>query len=163
MSLRAVDPFSATAHDHRHCQHLALAAAQQLCTDRGARLTPLRRRVLELVWNSHTPVKAYDLLERLKTDHPTAAPTTVYRALGFLLEHELIHRLQSLNAFIGCDSPGTAHHGQFLICAGCGAVAEIPDSDLQQQIGQRADELEFRIEIETIEISGTCFSCQQPD
>ncbi|RLA06206.1 MAG: transcriptional repressor [Gammaproteobacteria bacterium] len=156
-----IDPFGSSPHDHQQCQHRALVAAQQLCSNRGVRLTLLRRQVLELIWNSHTPVKAYHLLELLKQKHPNAAPTTVYRALSFLLDHELIHRLQSLNAFIGCGLPGTAHHGQFLICRVCGAAAELPDTDLRERIGRRADELGFRIEIETVEISGTCANCQQ--
>ena len=106
------------------------------------------------------PVKAYDLLERLKPDYPSAAPTTVYRALGFLLEQQLIHRLQSVNAFIGCRAAGEAHHGQFLICRHCGAVAELADTEPALQIGKQADELGFRVENETIEISGTCAQCQ---
>ncbi len=156
----ASNPFIADGHDHGRCQRKALAAAKSLCQQRGTRLTALRQRVFELVWNSHSPVKAYDLLEQLKPDHPSAAPTSVYRALEFLLDHALIHRLQSLNAYIGCGTPGRLHHGQFLICQRCGTVAELPDGDLRKQIGHRAGEIGFRIEIETVEISGICANCQ---
>ncbi|MBL4620796.1 MAG: transcriptional repressor [Immundisolibacteraceae bacterium] len=155
-----VDPFGTKPHNHNHCRTEALMTAERICADQGARLTPLRRQVLALVWNSHTPVKAYDLLNQLQKDHPNAAPTTVYRALDFLLERRLIHRLQSLNAFIGCGVPGDLHQGQFLICRVCGAVAELPLNQRNEQIDRRADQLGFQIEVETIEITGVCSHCQ---
>ena len=162
----SADPFGTAPHNHSRCQSEALITAEKICRDQGARLTPLRRQVLTLVWNAHTPVKAYDLLNQLKPDHPNAAPTTVYRALDFLLELRLIHRLQSLNAFIGCGLAGDRHQGQFLICRVCGGVAELPVSPKNNQprnnqIENRAQQLGFLIEQETIEITGVCLSCQQ--
>ena len=97
--------FDSDGHDHRRCVADALDKAEALCSDRGARLTKLRCRVLELVWNSHAPIGAYDVLRRLSQEHQSAAPPTVYRALDFLLEQGLIHRIESLNAYIGCPVP----------------------------------------------------------
>ena len=156
----SADLFGTTPHNHSRCQSEALITAEKICRDQGARLTPLRRQVLTLVWNAHTPVKAYDLLNQLKPAHPNAAPTTIYRALDFLLELRLIHRLQSLNAFIGCGLAGDRHQGQFLICRVCGGVAELPVSQRNNQIDKRAQQLGFLIEQETIEITGVCLSCQ---
>ena len=156
----SADPFGTAPHNHSRCQSEALITAEKICRDQGARLTPLRRQVLTLVWNAHTPVKAYDLLNQLKPAHPNAAPTTIYRALDFLLELRLIHRLQSLNAFIGCGLAGDRHQGQFLICRVCGGVAELPVSQRNNQIDKRAQQLGFLIEQETIEITGVCLSCQ---
>ncbi|MBM4202103.1 MAG: hypothetical protein FJ189_12570, partial [Gammaproteobacteria bacterium] len=102
-------PNAPSAHDHDDCIHRALASAERLCAERGVRFTPVRRRVLELIWRSHEAVKAYDLLEQLKTFDPAAKPTTVYRALDFLREQGLIHRVESLNAFIGCSDVGHQH------------------------------------------------------
>ncbi len=108
--------FTSADHDHGHCVATALDAAASLCQRRRARLTPLRRRVLELVWRSHEPQGAYDILDTLGERGRRAAPPTVYRALDFLLGQGLIHRIESLNAFVGCRDPDTPHAGQFLIC-----------------------------------------------
>jgi zinc transport system ATP-binding protein len=106
--------------------HSALAEADALCTRQGLRLTALRRRVLELVWQSHKPLGAYDILAVLsEQDGRRAAPPTVYRALDFLLENGLVHRIASLNAFIGCSHPEHAHQGQFLICRECHVAIEL--------------------------------------
>jgi Fur family zinc uptake transcriptional regulator len=92
-------------HQHEHCVHDALAAAEVLCAKRGVRLTAIRKRVLELVWASHQPLGAYAILDKLTNEGHKPAPPTVYRALEFLLEHGLIHRIASLNAFLGCIHP----------------------------------------------------------
>src|SRR5262245_4876474 len=112
--------FPRKGHDHDRCVTDALSAAEAVCARAGDRLTPLRRRVLELVWASHRPAGAYALLDRLREDGRGAAPPTVYRALDFLLERGLIHRIESLNAFVGCAHPGENHLVQFLICRSCG-------------------------------------------
>jgi len=158
-----VSPFRRRGHDHAHCVAAALAAAEGLCAERGVRLTPLRRRVLELVWQSHRPVKAYDLLDQLRGDRQRAAPPTVYRALEFLRNEGLIHRLESLNAFVGCGDPRHAHAGQFLICRCCQAVAELSDPEINRLIGARADALGFRLGAQTIELDGVCPACQRGD
>src|SRR5919204_1424092 len=101
----AASPFQAASHDHDSCIDRALDRAAQLCEERGARLTALRREVLALVWRGHEPVGAYAILEALRRSHPGAAPPTVYRALDFLIEHGLIHRIESLNAYVGCSRP----------------------------------------------------------
>ncbi|MEI9982345.1 MAG: transcriptional repressor [Aliidongia sp.] len=101
--------------------------AETVCTTRGVRLTELRRQVLELVWRRHEPVGAYDLLDELKVTHRRAAPPTVYRALEFLIDQGLVHRLESLNAYIGCTRPEELHAGQFLICTRCDSIGELDD------------------------------------
>ena len=96
-------------HDHRHCVATALAAAVERCAASGAQLTPIRRRVLELVWSSHAPIGAYDILAKLAADTGKVQPPTVYRALDFLKAQGLIHRIESRNAFIGCAQPDREH------------------------------------------------------
>ena len=148
-------------HDHAICIEDALAAAEAICAERGARLTELRRRVLELVWTSHEPVGAYDLLARLGGDGRKAAPPTVYRALDFLLDHGLVHRIESLNAFIGCPSPTSPHSGQFLLCTACGTATEITDTGIQAALAGAAARAGFRPTHVTLEVKGLCRHCQQ--
>ncbi len=164
--------FAGARHDHGACVRGALGTAARLCADRGARLTPLRRRVLELVWRghaagNHAPVRAYDLLARLSSNNDTAketrpaAPPTVYRALEFLLAQGLIHRIESLNAYVGCMHPEGAHGGQFLICSDCGAAAEVHDPRVDAAVARRAKELGFAVRRKTIEVEGVCPPCQR--
>jgi len=156
-----VSAFPGKGHDHGRCISDALAEAERLCRDRGRRLTVLRRRVLELVWESHQPVKAYDLLERLRADTGAAAPPTVYRALDFLLAERLIHRLASLNAYVGCAQPAHQHAGQFLICGGCYAVAELNDATVSELLTERASQIGFVLTDQTIELEGLCPRCRR--
>lgn len=156
----AADPFFPDQdHDHQGCISAALTTAEDLCRERGARLTDLRRRVLELVWTSHKPVGAYALLARLQEQGP-AAPPTVYRALDFLLEQGLIHRLASLNAFVGCARPGERHAGQFLICENCMNLAELDDAGIAAAIHRSSQASGFSPRQQTVEILGLCPQCR---
>jgi Fur family zinc uptake transcriptional regulator len=152
--------FEPHEHDHGHCMADALREAERVCAQRGERFTPLRRTVFELLWSSHKPVKAYELLAQLALTHDRPAPPTVYRALDFLQEAGLVHKLESLNAYIGCGEPGRRHQGQFLICEDCGVVAELDDEFLTAMIDTNAKKIGFKVNDETIEISGLCRQCQ---
>jgi Fur family zinc uptake transcriptional regulator len=154
-------PFPSASHDHTSCVTDAVATAASLCERRGARLTPVRRRVLELVWGSHEPVGAYGILEILQKDGRSAAPPTVYRALEFLLAHGLIHRIESMNAFVGCAHPDEPHGGQFLICRDCGTAAELDDQSITEAVAHGAEALGFEVQDQTVEVSGLCPSCRE--
>lgn len=154
-----VSSFKSRNHDHRRCVADALGVAERLCRERGVRLTPVRRRVLELVWNRHEPVLAYDLLDQLRADQPRAAPPTVYRALDFLRAQGLVHRIESLNAYYGCADPDRPHSAQFLICNDCNAVAELDDDDIRGLVRTRAKAAGFVADSETIEVRGRCPTC----
>lgn len=134
--------------------------AEVVCAERGLRLTKLRRRVLELVCASHEPIKAYDLLDRLREERRGAAPPTVYRALDFLRRQGLVHKIQSLNAFVGCGEPGHGGNGQFLICRICGEVAELDDPSLVGLLAAQAHRAGFAAENQTIEVRGLCAGCR---
>ena len=146
-------------HDHDHCVAEAIATAVRICRERGLRFTRQRRRVLELVWNSHKPVGAYDILDRLNRAGTKVAPPTVYRALDFLIEADLVHRLDSLNAFVGCPDPSNPHSRQFLICRECHSVAELDDGDVDELVRQRAAKVGFEALDQTLEIEGVCSNC----
>ena len=148
------------AHDHEHCVEDAIAAAEKLCAVKDLRFTPLRRRVLELVWSSHKPVGAYALLDSLRNEDLGSAPPTVYRALDFLIEHGLVHRIESMNAYLGCNHPEQSHTGQFLICRECGTVTEMDDDDVRQTLRRRAAEKGFEVRSQTVELVGLCANCK---
>jgi len=145
----------------------ALAAAAQACARRGAQLTELRRQVLRLILEAEAPVGAYALLDRLKADRPGAAPPTVYRALDFLQEQGLVHKVERLNAYVGCTDTGHRHHHhgehehahQFLICRRCGATVELTDHAVAHAVEAAAARAGFTAAKATVEIEGTCARC----
>lgn len=155
--------FPAAQHDHADCVETAMATAEQLCRERGLRFTALRRRVLELVWESHKPVGAYEILDSLSEEGKKSAPPTVYRALGFLIEAGLVHRLDSLNAFVGCPEPAQPHTGQFLICRQCLMVAELDDAVIDSLVTEKARTLGFTAVRQILEIEGICRDCGNND
>ena len=160
MSDRPGKAFPARGHDHASCIEQAMADAVAVCAERGARLTKLRRRVLEILWQSHRPLGAYEILQVLSRDGRPAAPPTVYRTLDFLLDNGLVHRIASRNAYVGCSRPGHAAAGQFLICEDCGAAAELNDAGLEQAIGSTAESAGFAASEHTVEIKGRCPNCR---
>ena len=157
------DPFPSERHDHGRCVQTAVSRAHDLCARRGARLTPLREQVLELVWRSHAPIGAYQLMERLAESRGRVAPPTIYRALDFLKENGFIHRLESLNAFIACPH----HHARgekvvFLICETCRHVEEATAKPLDAALAGLARDHEFTAARQVVELAGTCRNCRQP-
>ena len=147
---------------HVHDDPAFVAAVERACRDRGLRLTPIRAHVLGLIADAGQPLKAYDLLDRVRGgDGPGAAgPPTVYRALDFLLANGFIHKLQSVNAFVACHHPSTAQHSvPFLICDDCHAAVELEDSKIVAALDERARALGFQPRAQTLEVHGTCADC----
>lgn len=140
-----------------------LEAAAAACAAQGARLTEIRRSVLALVINAAGPVGAYTVLDRLKAERANATPVTVYRALDFLQENGLIHKIERLNAFVACSEQGDRHHHehsvQFLICRKCGTVAEMEDTGIARAVSHAAGQTGFHPDHATVEVEGTCGSC----
>jgi Fur family zinc uptake transcriptional regulator len=153
------DGFPATGHDHRVCIRSALSDAEALCRRQGLRLTRTRRRVLELIWQSHRPSGAYELLEQLAAEGRKPSPPTVYRALDFLLAHGLVHRVSSRNAYVGCPHPGEEHMAQIFICERCNVAVEQADKSVNHRIRRTAQGLHFQIRGQTVEIVGLCPYC----
>ncbi len=154
-------PLAFAKHDHAHCAGDAMARAEAIAADRGLRLTPVRRRVLEILLEEHRALGAYEVLDRLATDGFGNQPPVAYRALDFLVENGLAHRIRRLNAFAACTRPGEAHQPVFLICAGCDAIAEAPGRAARAAMDAAAAELGFTIERTSIEAVGTCPACRE--
>lgn len=157
---RVYSIFPHPSHDHARCAGDALAHAEVLCTERGERLTPMRRQVLEALAASHRPLGAYEIIDRLGAKGPRPAPITVYRALDFLLANGLAHRIESLNAFIACiNNHASGTPVVFLICEQCGAVGEAPSSAVGAALLAAAEQAAFTPKAPVIEIAGICGHC----
>ncbi|MDE3028231.1 MAG: transcriptional repressor [Paracoccaceae bacterium] len=150
-------------HDHAHCAGDVLARAEAISAERGVRLTPVRRRTLEILLEHHRALGAYDVLERLATEGFGKQPPVAYRALDFLVEHGLAHRINRLNAFTACMHPGEAHSAAFLICRTCHAVAEAPAARVRSALEATASNLGFKVERANVEALGLCPACQTHD
>ena len=136
----------------------SLREAETLCERRGGRLTPLRRKVLTLLLESHGPAKAYDLLSHLGDDG-AAKPPSVYRSLEFLLEMGLAHKIESLNAFIACGHWGHGHAAVFLICDQCGSTSELHAEKIMETLSREVSGTRFRMRSAVMEARGVCASC----
>ena len=144
---------------HKECLTHAITTAEMICKEKGVRFSSSRRRVLELIWSSHTPNKAYDILDVLSSEDSAAKPPTVYRALDFLMANGLVHKISSLNAYVGCSHP-THHQGcYFLICTQCHFISECCNDNLAEEVFKTAEKNHFTVKQVTLEIEGLCQEC----
>lgn len=158
---------SAHSCDHHHDHDAApplerrLSDAEAVCAGRGARLTEQRRVVLAALIEARRALGAYDLIESVaKATGKRTAPITIYRALDFLSEMGLVHRIESKNAFLACPA-GHGPHGLavFMICDCCGRVDEANSPDLEKLLGRIARERGFAPQGRMIEMAGRCAAC----
>jgi len=153
--------FHSPDHDHARCAADAIAEAEARCTARGLRFTPMRRQVLGVMVEGHRPFGAYEIMDRLAETGPRPAPITVYRALDFLLENGLVHRIASRNAFVAClHEHGESEDIIFLICERCGSVSEAPSASVREALDAAARQAGFQPTIPLIEVSGICAHCR---
>ncbi|WP_299349432.1 transcriptional repressor [uncultured Shimia sp.] len=147
------------SHDHEACVVEALKTAETCCAERQAQLTPVRRRVLEILLQEHRAMGAYDILAQLAQEGLGSQPPVAYRALDFLEKQGLVHKIERLNAWLACSHAGSEHSPLFLICRECGAVAEsaIPRIGLRKA----AEDVGFLIETTVVEAEGLCPICQK--
>jgi Fur family zinc uptake transcriptional regulator len=154
-----IEPMS---HSHLACSPHGVAEslreAEALCQQRGGNLTPLRKKVLQLLLEAEAPAKAYDLLQQLGEDG-AAKPPTVYRSLDFLLEMGLAHRIESLNAFVACGHWKHGHAAVFLICDNCGSAGELHASDSVKKLTHDVESVKFKMRNAVIEVRGLCADC----
>ena len=138
-----------------------MAHAEALCAERGERLTPMRRCVLEILAASHKPLGAYEIMDQVGEKGPRPAPITVYRALDFLRQNGLVHRIESLNAFVACVRNHRADAlVAFLICERCGAVGEAASVAVAATLTSAARAAGFTPKSPVIEIGGICAHCR---
>ncbi len=153
--------FPAPDHDHDRCTADAIDHAEKICAGRAQNFTPIRRQVLQALLSSHRPLGAYEVIEELGRRMPRPAPITVYRALDFLMQNGLVHRIESRNAFLACaHDHDQASMVAFLICESCGSVGEIPATPVAQGLNDAARSNGFVPRLSVVEITGTCAYCQ---
>jgi Fur family transcriptional regulator, zinc uptake regulator len=147
-------------HDHSHCADTGLARAEAILATRKLRLTPVRRQTLQILLQEHRALGAYDVLERLAAAGFGKQPPVAYRALEFLVEQGLAHRVRRLNAFAACMHPETDHAPVFLICRGCNALAETPAEPVRAALEAAALTVGFTVERTNVEALGLCPNCK---
>lgn len=144
----------------RRSVELQLERAGAICLRQDSQLTELRRVVLRLVLEAEGPLTAYQLLDRLREIRKGAVPPTIYRALDFLMEQGLVHKVERLNAYIPCVDTDHRHHAaQFLICKKCGTVAEIEDRSVSRALERAAEKQGFHPDSAVVELVGLCAAC----
>ena len=137
----------------------SILAAEAICNSHGVRLTKLRRAILEVLLEANAPVKAYDMIEKMRSKGERLTPATVYRVLDFLLQYGLIHRINALNAFIPCTGSHDEHSMLLFVCSQCQQATEMDDPVLYQAMRDRLGELGMGMGDNCIEIQGTCHNC----
>ncbi|MEX0348933.1 MAG: transcriptional repressor [Paracoccaceae bacterium] len=154
-------PIGFQKHDHENCVETALAAAESRCKEEGLRLTPVRRKVLEMLLQEHRALGAYAILDRLRDAGFGSQPPVAYRALDFLVQNGFVHKIERLNAFVACSHPGAAHSPAFMICRKCDAVAEAQSAPAKGVLGAAARAAGFEIERTVVEAEGLCPDCTE--
>mgnify|MGYP005994060147 CR=1 FL=1 len=150
-----------TRHDHNCCIQNTVAVADAHCKQAGLQLTPIRKRVLEILLEEHRSLGAYEILDRLRQENLGSQPPVAYRALDFLVKNGFAHKIERLNAFVACTLPGETHTPVFMICRKCDTVAESASELSKGQLGRTADDLGFAIERIIVEAEGLCPNCQE--
>jgi Fur family transcriptional regulator, zinc uptake regulator len=150
---------STAHHNHAQCTAELITRAEQTCAKRGTRLTDQRKDVLASVAESHSAVGAYEIIERMAHGRARPAPITIYRALDFLLEHDLVHKIESRNAYVACSGAHTNDQPTLLICNECGVVDEVIAPAINACLENAATEKRFAVSKTVIELSGTCSQC----
>src|SRR6266511_2434394 len=154
--------FPPPGHDHDRCSTDAMAVAEERCVERGQRLTAIRRDVLAALLVSHRPLGAYEIMDRLAPEGPRPAPITIYRALEFLRENGLVHRIESRNAFVACvHNHAASSFVVFLIYERCGAVGEASSDELTATLTSAARAAGFTPKSPVLELSGVCTHCRE--
>ncbi len=148
-------------HDHAHCMADGVASVAEACQAKGLQLTPVRRRVMEILLSEHRAMGAYEILDTLRAEGLGSQPPVAYRALDFLVKHGFAHKVERLNAFTACTYPGESHTPAFLICRECGAVVEAAAEPSKGDLGAAAEEAGFEIEQAVVEAEGLCPACRR--
>jgi Fur family zinc uptake transcriptional regulator len=148
-----------SGNNHNNCEYDAFNVATQICQEKNIRFTNLRKKVFSIIAKDHKPAKAYDILSLLQKEDNSAKPSTVYRTLDFLLEHNLIHKLHISNSYVSCTHPLKHQKCYFLICNKCNQVSECCNDQISKEIDQIALNYDFKISESIVEIKGTCKAC----
>lgn len=138
----------------------ALDAAAGLCAKRGVTFTRMRRTLLAAIWEARRPIGAYELVEALELSlGRKLTPTTVYRTLDFLLEHGLVIRIESRNAYLPCVHPDGPRSLAFFVCDECNASIALDDPRMDRLLTGEAGAIGFSVRRKVLELQGVCSRC----
>lgn len=144
--------------------HSRLDRAIDRCRTNNWRLTPIRRRTMELMCRTSGSLKAYQLIDHVGDDRSTSSPMRVYRALDFLTKHGFVRHLKTINAFTWCEFPEATPETPFLICDDCGSVEALFDEKVRNFLHERSALVGFKVDLKTMELHGMCRQCvDRPD
>ncbi len=132
---------------------------ESFCKEQGIRFTDSRRHVLEIIAAAAKPIGAYDILKALGKYIDNPKPPTAYRAIEFLMEHDYIHRIESLNAYVVCGTDHKHHGSQFMVCDSCGKVIEAHLCSVPTDLARQAEKQGFRLSRWDAELHGKCSEC----
>lgn len=145
--------------NHENCISTTINQVEKICAENGLRFTKIRKAVLEIIWESHRPIKAYDILTKISNINYSEKPPTVYRALDFLMENGFVHKINSLNSYVGCSHPNEHSDCYFIICSICNEVQECCDSTITKTIKKILNKNTFKHDYIALEVNGQCNYC----
>ncbi|WP_147125270.1 Fur family transcriptional regulator [Shimia ponticola] len=153
----------ATSHHTHDASSIAkaLTEVEAYCAEQKLKLTPVRRRVLEILLQEHRAFGAYEVLSQLQAEGLGSQPPIAYRALDFLVSNGFAHRVENLNGFVACVHPGEDHAPTLLVCRDCKSVSEAPASLMTDALGRVAAESGFSVDPSSVEVQGVCSDCQE--
>lgn len=152
---------SCDSHSHQKCVDKLIKQAREICIKNNLRLTPLREKILEIIFQNHKAIKAYDVLKELEKHNISDKPPTIYRALDFFITNKIIHKIHCINSYLVCSHPGMHNDCSLFICEKCNSVEENCDNNISKLIVEDAKNNNFTIKNKNIEILGICQNCQK--
>ncbi len=147
-------------HNHLECSKKTIKNAEEICLKFSLNLTPIRKKVLEIISANHKPSRAYDLLAKLKEAGFSDKPPTIYRALDFLIENKIVHKLSTINAYVACYGEESEEISCFLICEKCHEIEEFQDESLNKLLINIGKKRGIEIKNLNLEINFTCEECK---
>ena len=147
-------------HDHRKCSKKVIQNAEETCLKFSLNFTPIRKKVLEIISSNHKPSRAYDLLEKLRDDGFCDKPPTIYRALDFLIENKIVHKLNTINAYVACFDEESEEISCFLICEMCQEIEEFHNKNLNKVLTNIGKKRGIEIKNLNLEIGFKCQECK---
>jgi Fur family transcriptional regulator, zinc uptake regulator len=146
-------------NNHDKCVSDIYSSINKICNETNLELTQLRKAILKILLETHVPIKAYDIVDKLKTDVRSIKPISVYRILDLFLKHKIVHKIHSLNSYIICSHPGMGHDCSFMICQKCNNIKELCKDEIFEKLVKTTDSHNFHIKDVVLELLGLCSNC----
>jgi Fur family zinc uptake transcriptional regulator len=150
-----------TTHTHRHDATALTREAREVFERAGEQWTALRATVFDVVAAAHAPMSAYDIAEAVSSrEGRRIAANTVYRILDLFVDHNLVNRIESRNAYLASAHPARQSDCIFLVCERCQDTLHIDEPSLSSMIRRAAEQVGFQARRPVIEVKGVCQRCR---